>query len=87
MKHTRFIGLDIHKERISVAVAESGRSGRSGITLARLPMILAPSASYATVFGVPASRWRFVMRRDRAAMAFIANSQALAIDAMWWHHR
>ena len=27
MEHTRFIGLDIHKERISGAVAESGRSG------------------------------------------------------------
>src|ERR1700716_530258 len=27
MEHTRFIGLDIHKERISVAVAESERSG------------------------------------------------------------
>src|SRR6195256_1674686 len=27
MEHTRFIGFDIHKERISGAVAESGRSG------------------------------------------------------------
>ena len=27
MEHTRFIGLDIHKERISVAVAQSGRTG------------------------------------------------------------
>ena len=27
MEHTRFVGLDIHKERISIAVAESGRFG------------------------------------------------------------
>ena len=27
MEHTRFVGLDIHKQRISIAVAESGRSG------------------------------------------------------------
>ena len=26
MEHTRFVGLDIHKERISISVAESGRS-------------------------------------------------------------
>ena len=26
MDHTRFVGLDIHKERISISVAESGRS-------------------------------------------------------------
>jgi hypothetical protein len=27
MEHPRFVRLDIHKERISIAVAESGRSG------------------------------------------------------------
>ncbi len=27
MKHTRFVGLDVHKDQISVAVAESGRGG------------------------------------------------------------
>src|ERR1700730_13120022 len=35
-------------------------------TSAKLPMNLARSASCAIVFGVPASRWRFVMRPDRA---------------------
>src|SRR2546430_12883627 len=33
-------------------------------TSAKLPMNLARSASCAIVFGVPASRWRFVMRPD-----------------------
>jgi hypothetical protein len=37
--------------------------------------------------GEIASRWRFVMRRDRAATAFIANSQASAIGATWWRRR
>jgi transposase len=27
MEHTRFVGMDIHKEKISIAVAESGRGG------------------------------------------------------------
>jgi transposase len=27
MEHTRFVGLDIHKDRISITVAESGRCG------------------------------------------------------------
>ena len=49
MEHTRFIGLDIHKERISVAVAESGRSGAWN-TSAKLPMNLARSASCAIVY-------------------------------------
>src|SRR4030088_2172485 len=53
-------------------------------TSAKLPMNLARSASCAIVFGFPASRWRFVMRPDRAAMAFIANSHASAIGATWW---
>ena len=92
MEHTRFIGLDIHKERISVAVAQSGRSGAVeylGEIINEPGAIrnLARSASCAIVFGVLASRWRFVMRPDRAATAFIAKSQASAIGATWWRRR
>ncbi|MGB9165965.1 MAG: hypothetical protein WCC41_16220, partial [Rhodomicrobium sp.] len=72
MEHTRFIGLDIHKERISVAVAQSGRAGAVeylGEIINEPGAIsnLARSASCAIVCGVLASRWRFVMRPDRAA--------------------
>lgn len=61
MNRIRFVGLDIHKERISIAVAECGRAGWWNIS-ARLPTTLMPSTSYAIVWGVPASRWRFAMR-------------------------
>lgn len=86
MEHIRFVGLDSHKDRISIAVAESGRGGSVEYfsEIANAPYAI---KSYATVRGVPASRWRFAIRPARAVMAFIANSQAWAIAATWWRHR
>ena len=87
MQHTRFIGLDVHKERNSVAAAESGRSG----TVEYLGEIAnepgARSASCATALDGPASRWCFVSRPDLAAMASIASSPAWAISATSWRRR
>jgi len=69
MEHTRFIGLDTHKERISVAVEYLGEiinePGAIGKLCDRLRRPGKPLVS-------------------RAATAFIANSQASAIGATWW---
>jgi hypothetical protein len=54
MEHTRFVGLDIHKERISIAVAE--RAFWGGAIPWRDRQVLTQSASYATVSGFPESR-------------------------------
>ena len=86
MEHTRFIGLDIHKERISVAVAESGRSGAVEY-LGEIANEPGAISKLCDRLRRPARRWRFVMRPDRAAMAFIANSHASAIGATWWLRR
>jgi hypothetical protein len=41
MEHTRFVGLDILKERISIAVAESGRSRRA-TAKSMVPLVESP---------------------------------------------
>jgi transposase len=82
MEHTRFVGLDIHKERSSIAVAESGRSGVVE-TSVRFPTIPSRSVSCATASGVRGRSWHFATRPAPAAMAFIVNSPASAIAAMW----
>jgi len=86
MEHTRFIGLDIHKERISVAVAESGRSGAVEYLgeIANEPGAISKLCDRLRRPGKPLA---FCYEAGPAAMAFIANSHASAISATWWLRR
>jgi hypothetical protein len=81
MEHTRFVGLDIHKERISIAVAENGRSGAVEY-LGEISNDPDAIGKLWTASGVRARRWHFATRLARAAMAFIVNSPTSAIAAM-----
>ena len=78
MEHTRFVGLDIHKERISIAVAESGRS----CAVEYLGEISNDPVAIGRLCDVRARLWRFATRLARAAMVFTVNSSASAIAAM-----
>ena len=81
-----YVGLDVHKESIVVAVAfgglrgevrEYGRIANTSTALDRLLRKL----------GGDGMALRFVMKPDRAATPSIVNSQASAIGAMWWRRR
>ena len=86
MEHTRFVGFDIHKERISIAVAESGRSGvveylgeiaNDPDAIGKLCDRLGRSANTGILLrGRPVRLWRSS-----------ATHRASAIGATWWRRR
>ena len=78
------VGLDVHKERISVAVAEAGKLGAPRNTLARFPTTQLRSTNCVSASRVLASRWRLATKLGHAAMAFIASSSPSAIGATSW---
>jgi len=81
-----FVGLDIHKEGIVMAVAEGGlrgevrEYGRIANTTAALERLMRK-------LGGPGVRLRFVTKRAHAAMAFNVTCRRAGTTALWWRHR
>jgi hypothetical protein len=86
MEHTRFVGLDIRKERLSVAVAECGRSGLVEYLgeIANEPEAISKLCDCLRRSG---KALVFCYEAAPAATIFFANSQALAIGATWQRRR
>jgi hypothetical protein len=86
MEHTRFVGLDIHKERISIAAAESGRSGAVQYLGEVRQLIRSLSAKLGDRLGPPGRPLAFCYKGRPCAYGVYRNSKAAAIGATWWRH-
>ena len=86
MDHTRFVGFDVHKERISIAVAESGRTGVVEY-LGEIDNDPGAIRKLCERLGRPGKPLAFATRRDHAVTAFIANSQSWVIAVRWLRRR
>ena len=87
MNNIIFVGLDVHKETIAVAVAE----GRRGGEVRELGNFL-NRPDHIQQIGRAAGEGRSyachsVTRPGRAAMAFIGSWSPLATNAWWWRRR
>ena len=86
---TRLHPTETQKHRVNPCNAGAIHRGRSGALeyLGEIANDPGAISKLRDCLRVPASRWRFVMRPDRAVMAFIANLQTSAIGATWWRRR
>ena len=85
MNDTIFVGLDVHKETIAVAVAEAGAAARC-CNSAIFSTGLITSRSWSRGWPGAVAHCRFVMKPGHAAMAFCASSSPSATTA-WWRRR
>ena len=81
-----YVGLDVHKDGIVVAVAEGGLRGevRDYGRIANTPAALRRLAGKLGQQGV---ELRFSMRQGRAGMASNASGRRWGTNALWCHHR
>ena len=81
-----YVGLDVYKDGIVVAVAEGGRRNevREYGRIANTPAALQRLASKLGREGVAL---RFCYEAGRAVMASNASCRRSATNALWWRHR
>ena len=80
-----YVGLDVHKDGIVVALAEGSLRGevREYGRIANTPAAL---RRLAHKLGQAGRRCGSAMRRDRAVMVSNASCRRSATNAFWWRH-
>jgi len=83
MNTTIFVGLDVHKTTVVVAVAEGLRGGEVR-QLGTFPNRAEQIAKLAERLAKGGRRLSFSTRRDLAATVFTGNLRVWGITASWW---
>ena len=83
MNNILFVGLDVHKATIAVAVAEVDAAGKSANS-ATFSIIPITSANWLSAWRKAADPCNSATRPGHAAMAFIVTWWPLATNARWW---